>query len=161
MKYLNKKAALKLCSFVLLLLGVLDIIRGFTHNFRARYAAEYLAIIEPTSDSLVLMSAFGISNFLTGFLYFLIVFKAKKITPYVLTIIPISYMIGGLGMQYSNVILESEFRGQQMMKVYLATSLFTALLYFIVAQIENKHKVSKAQIINKQKIKDNNYDKDN
>lgn len=147
MKYLNKKAALKLCSFVLLLLGVLDIIRGFTHTFRVRYAAEYLAKIEPTSDSLVLMSAFGISNFLTGFLYFLIVFKAKKITPYVLTIIPISYMLGGLGMQYSNVILESEFRGQHMMKVYLATCLFTALLYFIVTQIENKHKVSKSQII--------------
>ncbi len=150
MKYLNKKAALKLCSFVLLLLGVLDIIRGFTHTFRVRDAAEYLAKIEPTSDSLVLMSAFGISNFLTGFLYFLIVFKAKKITPYVLTIIPISYMIGGLGMQYSNVILESEFRGQHMMKVYLATCLFTALLYFIVTQIENKHK-----------IKNNNFDKDN
>jgi hypothetical protein len=147
-KYLNKKTALKLCSFVLLLLGVLDIIRGFTHTFRVRYAAEYLAKIEPTSDSLVLMSAFGISNFLTGFLYFLIVFKANKITPYVLTIIPISYMIGGIGMQYSNVVLESEFRGQHMMKVYLGICLLTAILYFTLSQIENKHKVSKPQTIN-------------
>ena len=136
----TEKLALKLCVIVLLLAGVMDVIRGFTHTFRVRYAAEYLAKIETSSDSLVLMSAFGISNFLTGFLFFLIIWKARKLVPYVLVIIPISYLLGGIGMQYSNVILDADkFKGQYIMSVYIGICVISALLYFIVAII-NKNK---------------------
>lgn len=139
MKILNKEIALKISSLVLSLAGAMDLLRGFMHTFRVRYAAENLAKIELSSDSLVLMSAFGISNFLTAFLFFLIVWKAREIVPYVLLIIPLSYVIGGIGMRFSNVVLESEFRGQHMMSVYLSICLLTAIYYFIVLYI-NKNK---------------------
>jgi hypothetical protein len=142
MKYINQKSALYISSLVLLLAGVLDIIRGIAHTFRVRHAAENFAKIEINSDNLVLMSAFGISNFLTGFIYFLIVWKAKKIVPYVLAIIPLSYFLGGIGMRYSNVVMESEFRGQHMMSIYIKVCFFTALYYFIASYIEKKRKVS-------------------
>jgi hypothetical protein len=138
MKHIEKKVALKICSFILLLAGIMDIIRGFTHTFRVRYAVEHLAKIESTPDNLVLMSAFGISNILSGLLYFLIVFKAKKLAPYALAIIPLSYLAGGLGMRYSNIVLESEFKGQHMMKVYLGICLITAIFYFILIPIRRK-----------------------
>jgi hypothetical protein len=85
------------------------------------------------------MSAFGISNFLSAFLYFLIIWKAKKLAPLVLVIIPISYLVGGLGMQYSDVILDPDkFNGQYMMPVYLSICMISAILYFVVALIDKK-----------------------
>ncbi len=135
----NEKLALKLCAIILLLAGVMDIIRGFTHTFRVRYAAEYLAGIETNSDNLVLMSAFGISNLLTGLLFFLILWEARNLAPYVLFIIPVSYSIGSIGMGYSNVTLESEFKGQYIMTVYLSICLIAAVFYFVVVAI-NKNK---------------------
>ena len=65
---MNKQAALKVSRVVLVLAGILDLIRGYAHTFNIRYAAEYVAGIEPIPDSLVLMGAFGISNFLTAFI---------------------------------------------------------------------------------------------
>jgi hypothetical protein len=89
------------------------------------------------------MGAFGISNFLTGFIYILIVWKAKKIIPYVLLLIPVSYCIGRLGLQYSNVLIDpNKFKGQYIMSVYLGICVITVIFYFFIT------------IINKQKDKD-------
>jgi hypothetical protein len=138
MKYLNRLFFLRLSNVVLLFAGTMDVIRGYTHTFRVRHAAANLAKIEMSSDSLVLMSAFGISNFLTGMIYILIVWKAKKLTPYVLVLIPLSYLIGGIGMRYSDVVMESEFKGQYMMTVYLSVCLITAILYFLASVLNKK-----------------------
>jgi hypothetical protein len=139
MKFLNNKAALNLCNVVLFFAGLMDIVRGYTHTFRVRYATANLAKAEVTTDNLVLMSAFGISNFLSAFLYFLIIWKAKKLAPLVLVIIPISYLVGGLGMQYSDVILDPDkFKGQYIMPVYLSICMIVALLYFVVTLIDKK-----------------------
>lgn len=127
---LKKDLALKINVAVLFLAGLMDLIRGFMHTYNVRYAAENMAGIEPISDSLVLMGSFGISNFLTAFIYFLVIWKAKKLAPYVLLLIPISYFIGGMGIQYQNVVMESEFKGQYMMAKYLFICLLTSLLYF-------------------------------
>ena len=127
----SKEIALKINAVVLFLAGSMDMIRGYMHTYQVRHAAENFAKIELISDSLVLMSAFGISNFLTGFIYFLVLWKAKKLAPYVLLLIPISYFIGGMGMRLSNVQLESEFKGQYMMTYYLTICLVAALLYFL------------------------------
>ncbi|MCH2044133.1 MAG: hypothetical protein MK212_08310 [Saprospiraceae bacterium] len=145
MKYINKDFALKISTAVLFLAGIMDLIRGFMHTFNIRYAAEKFAKIELSSDSLVLMTAFGISNFLTGFLFLLIVWKVQKIAPYVLALIPFCYFIGSLGMRYSNVVMESEFNGQYMMAIYLTICLFTALFYFITAAID-KRKLTQTSI---------------
>ena len=133
-KLFNKSAALKLNVVVLFLLGLVDLVRGFTHTFRVHHAAIHLAQIEPHPDAMVLMVAFGISNFLTGALFILIALKAKEIAPIVLLVIPIAYFVGGLGMNYSGVSMQSPFIGQHMMKVYLTLSLVSSLLYFICAK---------------------------
>ena len=130
-----KSVALKASAVVLFLLGLVDLIRGFVHTFRVHHAANNLAQIEPHPDALVLMVAFGISNFLTGALFILIAMKAKNLAPIVLLLIPVAYVVGGIGMNYSGVTMESPFIGQHMIKVYLIISLLTSLSYFIVAFI--------------------------
>jgi hypothetical protein len=130
-KMFNKNNMLKINVVVLFLAGIMDIIRGYSHTYNVRYSAENLAGIEPISDSLYLMGAFGISNFLTGLLYFLVIWKARNLTPYVLLIIPISYLIGGLGISYQNVQPEAQFIGQHMMFIYLCICLISSLLYFV------------------------------
>lgn len=130
---LREKNALKICSVVLFLAALMDIKRGVAHTFNVRYSAEYLAGIEPISDSLVLMVAFGISNFLTGVIYLLILWKAKKLIPHVLIMIPLSYLLGSLGMRYQNVQMESAFVGQYIMAVYLGICLLSGLMYFLVS----------------------------
>ena len=130
-----KSGALKASTVVLCLLGRVDLIRGFVHTFRVHHAANNLAQIAPHPDALVLMVAFGISNFLTGALFILFAMKAKNLAPIVLLLIPMAYVVGGIGMNYSGVTMESPFIGQHMIKVYLTISLLTSLSYFIVALI--------------------------
>jgi hypothetical protein len=132
MGILKKKTAQRISNVVLLLAGVMDIRRGVAHTFNVRYSAEHLAGIEPISDSLVLMGAFGISNFLSGFIYFLVIWKAKHLAPYILLLIPICYFIGGLGMKYQDVQVESAFVGRYMMAVYLSICLITSLAYLLI-----------------------------
>lgn len=132
MKVLSKTAALQVTKLVLFLAGLMDIRRGVAHTFNVRYSAEYLAGIEPISDSLVLMGAFGISNFLTGMIYFLILWKAPKLAPYILLIIPFSYLLGGIGLKYQSVEMESAFIGRYVMAVYLGICLLTSLYYIII-----------------------------
>ncbi len=45
-------------------------------------------------DQVFLLGVFGISNFLTGFIYLLISRKAKELAPYMLIIIPLTYHLG-------------------------------------------------------------------
>ena len=136
---MNKRLALKISSIVLLLAGIMDIWRGFVHTFQVKYATINGAGIEPNSDNLVLMGAFGISNFLTGFLYLLIVWKVKKIVPYVLLLIPVSYCMGSLGLKYSNVLIDpNKFKGQYIMSVYLGICVITVIFYFLIAIVNNQ-----------------------
>jgi hypothetical protein len=109
----------------------MDLLRGFTHTYRVHHAALNLAQIDPHPDALVLMVAFGISNFLTGALFILIALTAKHIAAIVLLLIPAAYFFGGIGMIYSGVTLQSPFIGQYIMKIYLSISLVTALFYYI------------------------------
>ncbi len=142
---LTKERALHLSVIVLFLAATMDMVRGYMHTFQVKYAATHLAGIEPISDSLVLMSSFGISNFLTGFMYYLVIWKARHLAPYILLLIPISYVLGGLGMRYQNIQMESPFVGQYMMAKYLAICLITSLIYF-VAQKKKSEKPQKQVI---------------
>jgi hypothetical protein len=122
---------------VLFCLGLMDLLRGFTHTYRVHHAALNLAQIDPHPDALVLMVAFGISNFLTGALFILIALTAKHIAAIVLLLIPAAYFFGGIGMIYSGVTLQSPFIGQYIMKIYLSISLVDCfvLLYLRSSRI--------------------------
>ena len=140
---IKKERAAKICTIILIMAGLMDLIRGFAHTFNVRYSAQHLAGIEPISDSLVLMSAFGMSNFLTAFIYFLIVWKARPLAPFILILIPLSYLIGGLGMKFQNVQLESQFQGQHMMSVYLTICFISGVLFFLTKKSTSSHSVTK------------------
>ena len=65
---------------VLFFIGILDVLRGFMHTFLLTWSATNIAqldIANGSSDQVFLLGVFGISNFLTGFIYFLISRKAR------------------------------------------------------------------------------------
>jgi len=105
------------------------------HTFNINWASANIAKIDPIPDSLMLMGTFGISNFLTGFIYLLILWKAKKLAPYVLILIPISYVLGIMGLKMQHVQMQAEFNGQYMMRVYLILCALTSIYYFIALKL--------------------------
>jgi len=131
---MKKQLTLKVCTGVLFLIALFDMLRGYMHTFDVRYAAENLAGIGSNPDGLFLLGAFGISNFLTTFIYFLVIWKARDLVPYILLLIPMSYFLGGAGINYSGVEPEAPFVGQHVMKVYLLVCLLTSMLFFIFLQ---------------------------
>ncbi|HSN66550.1 MAG TPA: hypothetical protein VLS94_07915 [Fusibacter sp.] len=138
----NKKTALKVSSLLLLAISLLDIIRGFMHTFNIKWAAENIAKIEAIPDSMILMGSFGMSNFLTGFIYLLILWKAKNLAPHVLALIPIAYGLGIIGLKLQGIAMESEFNGQYMMFVYLGLCALTSIYYFLSSKMEASNETS-------------------
>ncbi len=114
----------------LLFLVFLDFIRGFMHTFLNEFAALNIARIDPNPDALYLLGAFGISNFVTSFIFFMIWKKAKHLSPYVLITVFAGYVFGILGMQVGRTTMESAFNGQYMMYAYLVATLVFPVLYF-------------------------------
>lgn len=107
----------KLVWITLLVLGCVDLLRGFMHTFALDYAAANIAGITDV-DAIFLLRTFGISNYLTGALCVLIAVQAKHLAPYVLTLIPLCY---ALGIVVSPPVSHAApFRGQGFMMVYLA-----------------------------------------
>lgn len=66
---------------VLFFLGLVDLLRGVLHTFFIHWANDTFAHLNLSAngqDQLMLLSAFGISNLLTGSVYILISMKAKQ-----------------------------------------------------------------------------------
>tara|TARA_Y100000385_G_scaffold253224_1_gene277205 strand:- start:236 stop:637 length:402 start_codon:yes stop_codon:yes gene_type:complete len=127
---LNKSLSLKINTIILGVIALIDIIRGYMHSFNINYASANIAKIDPHPDAMYLLGVFGMSNFLTAFIYLIIVWKAKHITPYILFIIPFAYLIGIIGLRTQDVQMQSEFNGQYIMFGYFTICLLTSLLYF-------------------------------
>lgn len=81
----------------LIILGCIDIIRGFMHTVVLEYAALNIAGLDLTTstaaEQLRLLGTFGISNWITGALFILIGLKAKHLSIYVMGIIPAAYVL--------------------------------------------------------------------
>lgn len=111
----------RIASAFLLVLGCMDLFRGLAHTFMIHWANDTFAHLDLSvngNDQLVLLSAFGISNWLTGMLFILIAFKAKALASTALVMILIAYALGWLGMQYAGVYPESDFYGRFIMMGY-------------------------------------------
>ena len=124
----NAKNIFQLPANVLFFIGILDVCRGLAHTFFLRWSAVHIAGFNPLTtppDQFFVLGAFGISNFLTGFVYFLISRRAKHLAPYVLIIIPCTYLFGLFGISVSGVHMESKFDGQYFMMVYFAICVVT------------------------------------
>jgi hypothetical protein len=136
----TKEKALKIGIVYLWGIALLDLVRGFLHTFNIIWANATFAQMEANPDSMMMLGAFGISNILTGLIYLLILRKAKHLAPYVLAIIPISYLSGSIGLKLEGVQAESSFYGKYMMLVYLGLCIIFASYYFISVYIEKSSK---------------------
>jgi hypothetical protein len=128
-------------STVLFFIGVLDVIRGFMHTFLLTWSATNIAKLDITtgsSDQVFLLGVFGISNFLTGFLYFLISRKARKLSPYVLIIIPLAYLLGLIGIWSGGVHGQAAFEGKYFMLAYFGICVLTFISFLIQKSTRNK-----------------------
>jgi hypothetical protein len=115
-------------STVLLVLGVIDLMRGLLHTFFVDRVATRLARLNLASarqDQLTLLGAFGISNLLTGALFLLVGWMAPQLAEWVLLAIPCSYLLGFLGVRSAGVRRESAFVGRYFMMIYLAVCVGT------------------------------------
>jgi len=87
------------------------------------------------------MITFGASNFLTGFIYVLIGLKAKEIAPYVLILIPVSYLLGiisGHTTGVSAMSSETAWNGMYMLYVYWTVITLVSVNYFVSEYKEKK-----------------------
>ena len=141
----TEKKAMRIAIYILGLIAVMDIVRGYMHTFNIWWASDYFAQMSQTADTLMLMNTFGITNFLTGFIYLLIILKARNLSPYILMIIPISYLMGIVSARMTGVLQlqTSSWNGQYMMIIYLLSSLVVGSNYFIALWRESAKKRKK------------------
>ena len=119
-------------STVLFFIGGLDVLRGFMHTFLLTWSATNIAKLNmaiESSDQVFLLGVFGISNFLTGFIYFLVSKKARELSPYVLIIIPLTYLLGLIGIWSGNVHGQAAFEGKYFMLVYFSICVITFVTF--------------------------------
>ena len=113
---------------VLACLGVVDLVRGVLHTFLVKHSAVEIAgmnLSEAAQDQLMLLGAFGISNFLTGAMFLAVAWKAKNLAPTVLAIIPVAYLLGILAFKLNHISSQAAFPGRYFMLGYLAVCVIT------------------------------------
>jgi uncharacterized membrane protein len=129
-------------SLILLLIGIFDVIRGFMHTFNIYWAVDTFAKLDLSvakDAQLLLLAAFGISNYLTGFVFILISRKAKHLSVYMLSSIIAAYALGMIAIRLVGLTRGSNaFSGMYIMMVYLLICLLTVLKYFWDHQREKR-----------------------
>ncbi|MEI6386350.1 MAG: hypothetical protein WCQ50_06935 [Spirochaetota bacterium] len=95
-------------------------LKPFGSGIAANFARFDLASVP--HDQVFMLGVFGISKFLTGFIYLLISRKARELSPYVLIIIPLSYILGLIGINSGGVHGQEAFDGRYFMMVYFPSA---------------------------------------
>lgn len=131
---MQKKDIYKLPAMVLFCIGWIDLFRGVMHTFFLNFSAQYIAQINlhiPGCNQGVLMGMFGVSNYLTAFLYFMIVHKARELSPYILIIIPLTYLLGVILIKGHELRLTEPFLGRYGMYGYFIVCIMTFFVFLI------------------------------
>lgn len=120
-------------SIVAIALGSYDLIRGVVHTVLFGSVAAGLAGLDlagPTGrDQLVLMAAFGSSNFITGAALIYLGINDRAGALVLMAIIPMALLTAGASITYwgSNLIGQGVFPGQRNMQVYVVACLVTVI----------------------------------
>jgi len=126
----------KIPSFVSIVavgLGLFDLLRGIMHTVLVGFAAVDRAGLDlsgPTGlDQVMLMTAFGASNLITGVALIFLAFTNRKGVLVLLATIPLAYLLAGMGMSYwgTELMGQGEFPGLANMKIYLSVCMVTLL----------------------------------
>ena len=110
------------------------------HTFLLKWSTANIAgfdMLTVPEDQIFLLGAFGMSNFLTGATFLLISRKARHLAPHVLILIPVTYLVGWIGIRSSGVHGQAEFNGRYLMFVYFAVCLVT-YAYFLVMRARRR-----------------------
>lgn len=121
----------RLPAQVLFFLGLFDLFRGLAHTYWIHWANDTFAHLDLSvngADQLMLLSAFGISNLLTGAIYILVSLKAKALSATVILLILLAYLFGWLGTKYAGVTPDSDFYGRYIMLGYFGVCIVTILV---------------------------------
>ena len=121
-------------SRVVLGLGIYDLIRGFMHTFLLHWSGVHIAGFNSATtpvDQFYMLGTFGISNFLTGFIYILVSRKAPQLSPYILGLIPTSYLLGLLGIWSNGIHGTSAYGGQYLMYIYFGICIGSLAIYLL------------------------------
>jgi hypothetical protein len=120
-------------SWILLGIGIFDLIRGFMHTFNIYWAVDFFAKLDLSvakDAQLFLLAAFGISNYLTGFIFILISRKAKNLSVYMLVSILAAYALGTFAIRFVGLTRGTNaFSGMYIMVVYLLICFATVIKY--------------------------------
>jgi hypothetical protein len=111
----------RISSVFLFFIGLVDLIRGAAHTFFIHWANDTFAHLDLSTngqDQLMLLGAFGISNWLTGMIYILIALRARALSDAALLIILVAYAVGWLGLKSTGVSPDADFNGRYIMFVY-------------------------------------------
>lgn len=120
-------------SAVAIMLGGLDIVRGVSHTLLSAQAATHVAGLDlsgPTGhDQLVLMSAFGASNFLSAAALIYLALRDRFGALLFLAVLPIAYLLAQIGLRVNGADLvgQGDFRGRYMMTGYLSICILTVI----------------------------------
>jgi hypothetical protein len=120
-------------SLVLFLIGIFDLIRGFMHTFNIYWAIDTFAKLDLSvakEAQLTLLAAFGISNYLSGFVFILISRKAKHLSVWMISSILAAYALGALATRIVGISRGANaFNGMYIMMIYLLICLLTLIKF--------------------------------
>ncbi len=130
---------------VLIVLGVIDLVRGFMHTVALEYAALNIAGLDLTTstaaDQLRLLGTFGISNWITGVTFILIGLKAKQISLHIMGLIPVAYVLSMIAIRVNSsgyTETTADWDGIYMMIPYLLVSGITFIAGLLVMRAEGR-----------------------
>nr|WP_147661466.1 hypothetical protein [Candidatus Prometheoarchaeum syntrophicum] len=131
----NKPMPPKFTWITLLIIGIIDIVRGLMHTFFMEQAIATFAHLDYSatniSDQLFQMNTLGISNIISGILFIIVALKAKKYADIALLYLVISHIIGFISIPINNIENTSDFLGKYIMLAYIGL----CLLAFIVSKL--------------------------
>jgi uncharacterized membrane protein len=134
----------------LIILGCIDLVRGFMHTVLLEYSAINIAGFDLTTstatEQLRLLGTFGISNWITGVLFILIGLKAKHISIHVMGLIPVAYGFSMLAirMNLANYAQsQAAWGGLAMLVPYLIVATMTFIAGLFVMRIRSMSKKKK------------------
>jgi hypothetical protein len=123
----------------MIVLGCIDLIRGFIHTVLLEFAANNIFVIDLSGgveNQMFLLGIFGISNYLTGIMLILIGLKARELVPILLPVIPIVYWFGSA--LISRIATPTaQLGGGPYMLAYFAVCI-TTFLAIVVVNMKNR-----------------------
>ncbi|HEY4313129.1 MAG TPA: hypothetical protein VGN12_26990 [Pirellulales bacterium] len=114
---------------------MIDLVRGVLHTFFVQHSAVDIAgldLAHSGQDQLLLLGAFGISNFLTGALFLAVAWKARSLVPTVLAIIPSAYLLGFIAFRLNHIMPEAAFPGRTFMLAYSSVCVLALVACLVV-----------------------------